>query len=102
MLIVFTTCGSVDEADRLAKEAVSRKLAGCVQILPAVKSVYEWEGKIESDEECLLLIKTDAEHYPKLEEFINTEHSYETPEIAAVSASRVSDKYNKWLKEVLG
>ena len=58
MLIVFTTTANNDEAEILARKLVGQKLAGCVQIVPRITSFYQWEGKIQKDEECLLLIKT--------------------------------------------
>ena len=102
MLIVFTTCSASNEAGKLAKKAVDGKLAACVQILPSIESVYEWKGEIITEAECLLLFKTDAETYPRLEEFIKLEHSYEVPEIFAIESAEVSKEYSSWLRGVLG
>ncbi|MDH3492551.1 MAG: divalent-cation tolerance protein CutA [Acidobacteriota bacterium] len=101
MFIVLTTCGSRKEAERLAREAVSRKLAGCVQILPQIESFYEWKGKISNDKELLLVCKTTREKYPSLERFLSQEHSYDVPEIVAIESSKVSESYHEWLKGVL-
>ena len=101
MLIVFTTVPNLDEAQFLAEKAVKSRLAACVQILPQMSSVYVWEGKVRKEDELLLLIKTSAENYEELEALIIANHSYETPEIAAVNPERVSASYQKWLSEVL-
>lgn len=97
MLIVFTTVATTGEAEMLAERIVESKLAACVQILPRMKSVYVWEGKIQRDDEHLLLIKTLGEKFDALSEFIKTNHGYEVPEIVAVEAANVSDGYLAWL-----
>ncbi|HEV7644262.1 MAG TPA: divalent-cation tolerance protein CutA [Pyrinomonadaceae bacterium] len=98
MLIVFTTTPNKDEAEALARKLVEQKLAGCVQIVPRITSIYQWEGKIQKDEEYLLLIKTLPEKFADLEAFIKANHSYTLPEIAAVNAENVSKEYLEWLK----
>jgi periplasmic divalent cation tolerance protein len=100
-LIVLTTTPNIEEAENLARKIVAEKLAACVQVLPAMKSFYFWEGAVQADAEHLLLIKTLAEKYDELEKFIRTNHSYSVPEIAAVRAEKVSDDYFRWLKEYL-
>lgn len=102
MIIVFTTVPDEQQAEKLAREIVEARLAACVQILPRMTSVYVWEGKVQREGEHLLLIKTLAEKYDELEAFIKSKHSYETPEIVAIDAERVSDGYAKWLTDILG
>jgi len=97
MLIVLTTVLSLDDGDSLAKKILEKKLAACVQILPQMTSVYVWEGKLQKENERLLLIKTTMEKYDELEAFIVANHSYDVPEIIAIDAERVSDGYIKWL-----
>ena len=101
MFIVLTTCSTANESENLAEGAVAGKLAACVQILPKMTSVYFWEGKVQKDEEHLLLIKTVPEKYEELEAFINENHSYDVPEIVAVESSNVSSKYREWLEGCL-
>jgi periplasmic divalent cation tolerance protein len=100
MLIVFTTVSRAEEAEALARKIVEEKLAGCVQILPQMTSVYVWKGKVERENEHLLLIKTTNERYSELEEFITANHRYTVPEIVAVEASHVAEPYRKWLEEL--
>lgn len=101
MLVVLTTTPNLNEAESLASKIVEAKLAACVQVLPPMKSFYFWEGKVQSDSEHLLLIKTFAEKYGELENFIQTHHSYEVPEIIALSARQVSESYLNWAKNYL-
>src|SRR5688572_26209992 len=101
MIVVLTTTPNSEEAENLANEAVSEKLAACVQILPKMTSVYFWEGKIHKEDEQLLLIKTLPEKYKELEAFINEKHSYDVPEIVAIESSNVSSKYREWLENYL-
>jgi periplasmic divalent cation tolerance protein len=101
MLIVLTTTANEDEAGRLALAVIDSKLAACVQILPRMTSVYFWEGKIQSEHEHLLLIKTLDEKFDDLSAFIRKNHSYEVPEIVSIKADNVSDGYLKWMQEVI-
>ena len=101
MLIVLTTTSSTEEAESLATGLVESRLAACVQILPKMTSVYAWEGKVEKESEHLLLIKTLPEKYKAVEKYILARHSYDTPEIVAIDAEKVSDGYLKWLTDYL-
>jgi periplasmic divalent cation tolerance protein len=102
MLIVLTTTPDEKEGGRLAHRIVEEKLAACVQILPKITSVYLWEGKVQTEFEHLLLIKTLEEKFDELSEFIKKNHSYEVPEIVAISAEKVSEDYLNWIREVTG
>ena len=99
MLIVLTTTPTDREADELAAKIVEARLAACVQILPQMKSVYVWEGKLRLESEHLLLIKTLPENFDELSQFITANHSYDVPEIVAIEAERVSEPYLRWVVE---
>ncbi|MBL8124802.1 MAG: divalent-cation tolerance protein CutA [Pyrinomonadaceae bacterium] len=99
MLIVLTTTPTEEEAEQLASQMVEQKLAACVQVLPNIKSIYFWEGRIQKEGENLLLIKTLDDRYSDLEKFILEHHSYEIPEIVALNSEHVSGSYLKWLSE---
>jgi periplasmic divalent cation tolerance protein len=96
-LIVFCTCSNRDEALKLAQAIVTDAAAACVNIIPAVESVYRWQGKIETAQEVLLLIKTTQSQFGALRDFILNLHSYDTPEVIAVSVVDGSAKYLAWL-----
>ncbi len=100
MIIVFTTIPNIEEAENLARKIVEVKLAACVQVLPQMKSFYFWEGKVQNDSEYLLLIKTLETKFPALEKFIEEHHSYDVPEIVALSAKQVSESYLKWMNDI--
>jgi periplasmic divalent cation tolerance protein len=96
-LIVFCACQDEAEATRLADALVEERLAACVNILPGIRSVYRWQGKVEHASEVLLLAKTAAESFNALQEKLTALHSYDTPEILAVPVSAGTDKYLAWL-----
>lgn len=98
MIIVLTTAPNIEEAEALAEKIVLAKLAGCVQVLPQMTSLYFWEGRIQKDLEHLLLIKTLTVKFEELESFIKSSHSYSVPEIVAIDTEKVSVDYLKWLK----
>lgn len=101
MLIVFTTTPNIKEAESLARQIVEAKLAACVQVLPQMKSFYFWENEIQAESEHLLLIKTLEEKYGELEKFIKANHSYDVPEIVAISSEKVSGDYFDWMNNYL-
>jgi len=101
VLCVFTTTASEEEARAISQRLVSARLAGCVQVIGPIHSTYRWEGKMEQAQEWLCLAKTDAEHYPSVEEAIREVHSYDVPEIVAVPAAHVDARYRNWLTATL-
>ncbi|MCE5228033.1 divalent-cation tolerance protein CutA [bacterium] len=96
-IVVMTTFDNADAANALARQIVENRLAACVQVLPPMTSTYRWQSKIETAQEYLALIKTRRDHWPALEQFIREHHPYETPEILAIPAVEISDRYQKWL-----
>ncbi len=95
--IVFTTCPNAEVADTIAHELVKRGLAACVNILPSIRSVYTWKGKVETASEHLLLVKSHGRQYKAIEARIRELHPYELPEIIAVPIAGGLDKYLGWL-----
>ena len=101
MLVVLTTTPNIEEAESLAEKIVEAKLAACVQVLPEMKSFYFWKGGVQKQPEHLLLIKTLPEKYDLLQNFIFENHSYDVPEIIALTPSEVSETYRDWLNDYL-
>ncbi len=101
-LQVITTVARRDEAERIAVELVSARLAGCVQIVGPIKSIYQWEGAVETAEEWQCLIKTRQDRFAEVEQAIVRVHPYETPEILATPVAIGSRKYLEWLEKELG
>lgn len=98
---VMTTAETKEQAQSIARYLVEEKLAACVQITGAAFSTYRWAGKIETTREYLCLIKTRKDLFTRVESAIKKLHSYETPEIIAISIINGSKEYLKWLDESL-
>jgi periplasmic divalent cation tolerance protein len=81
----------------LAKQLVTEKLAACVNILPNLTSIYQWQGNIETANEYLLMIKTKVDQYQAIENWIKANHPYELPEIIAVSIEHGLPEYLQWI-----
>jgi len=97
VLIVLTNCPDEDVADRLARTLVEQKLAACVNRLPAVNSVYRWQGSVERAVEVPLLIKSTRERLPEIQEAIRALHPYEVPEIVAIPVVAGLPAYLRWV-----
>jgi periplasmic divalent cation tolerance protein len=95
--VVLTTCGSPEEARRIAHELVERRLAACVNIVPQIESVYRWKGEVESATEWLLLIKTTAGAFELLRDAIVKLHSYAVPECIEIAIEDGSPAYLEWI-----
>lgn len=98
-LLVLTTCGSPEDADRLAKLLVEQRLAACVNALGNVTSTYRWQGQVQQDRETLLVIKTTESRYPALEQAIRAHSTYDLPEVVAIPVPIGSPPYLAWLHE---
>jgi len=96
-LLVFTTLPSADKAAELAKALVEERLAACANLLPAIRSIYRWQGKLQDENEVLLLLKTRAEHLERLKLRILELHPYEVPEVLAVPVESGYQPYLEWL-----
>jgi periplasmic divalent cation tolerance protein len=99
--IVLTTAATADEAERLARVLVEERLAACATLVPSVRSIYRWQGKIEDASETLLLIKTAAEQLPTLQARLAALHSYQMPEFLVLSVEAGTQGYLEWLAENL-
>jgi periplasmic divalent cation tolerance protein len=95
--IVLTTCGSEEEANRIAYSLVDNRLAACVNVISQVKSIYRWQDKVESSWEWVLLVKTTVENFPEVRDAIRGLHSYELPECVAVAIDDGSAAYLEWI-----
>lgn len=98
---MFVTAPNTEVAQQIAQGLVSQKLAACVNILPGISSVYEWEGKVETETELLLMIKTRTTVVPELTEFVHKSHPYDTPEVIATSIEQGSQKYLDWIGQTV-
>jgi len=95
--IIFCTCPDQDTAEKIARLLVANNQAACVNILPAITSIYRWQGQLESAQEHLLLIKAHKDRYPAIETALRAHHPYELPEIIAVPIDRGLPEYLNWI-----
>lgn len=99
-VIVFITAPGEDEAVKIGRTLVEEKLAGCVNIIKGVRSIYSWQGRIEDEKEVLMIVKTKKELFDELEKTVKLLHSYTVPEITGIKINKGSEDYLKWLNEV--
>jgi periplasmic divalent cation tolerance protein len=100
-ILVFSTCETEEEAARLARTLVEKKLAACVNILPGARSIYRWQGKVEDAKEFLLTIKSRRDLFDQLRAELEHMHSYEVPEAIAIPIVDASERYLKWIEGAL-
>ena len=98
-LLVLTTCASAEDADRLAASLVEQRLAACVNALGQVQSTYRWQGRVEREQESLLVIKTTEARLAEIEKVIRERSSYEVPEVLAIPVHGGSAAYLGWLAD---
>ena len=94
--VVLTTAGSKEEAQKIARALVERRLAACVNVV-AIESVYRWTDKVENAQEWLLLVKTTAGAFDDVDTAIRELHSYELPECLLLPIEAGSEEYLEWI-----
>ena len=94
--LVMTACGSQEDAKSMARHLVEEHLAACVNYLP-MHSIYRWQGKVQAEDEWLLLIKTQLQLAAKIQNRIKALHSYEVPEIIVLPIQEGEADYLNWL-----
>lgn len=99
--IALTTCPDSKVASSLAHTIVEQQLAACVNIIPGIQSVYQWQGEIETDNELLLVMKTNKQTLKTLELFIMQQHPYETPEFICINIESGAQAYLDWITSSL-
>jgi len=100
-VVVLSTVASAEDAERLARALVERRLAACVNVVPGLTSIYRWEGQVRKDEERLLVIKTRAELFEDLRTVLVELHPYELPEVIALPVADGHGPYLSWVDESL-
>ena len=97
--LILTTAPSHSEARKIARALVEKKLAACVNIVPKVESIYRWQGKVETAQEWMLVIKTSQKRAKAVEETIKELHSYDLPECISVVIDGGTKEYLQWLSD---
>jgi len=98
-LVVLSTFPSADKAAEVARALVDAKLAACVNIVPAIRSIYRWQGAVSDDAETLAIIKTTTERYAALAELLTSLHPYDVPEMLALPVAAGHAPYLAWLAD---
>jgi len=96
-VIILTTASAAEEGRSIANTLVEKQLAACVNIIPKISSVYRWEGKIQSETEVLLLIKTTKDLEAEVYREVQAVHSYDTPELITLPITNGSETYLDWM-----
>lgn len=96
---MFVTTASEEEAVRIARALVEAGLAACANIVPQVRSIFRWEGEVTEEREVLVILKSRADLFAKMEEAIKKMHSYSVPEIIALPIVAGSQAYLGWIQD---
>ncbi len=97
--LVYVTTSSEMEATKIASTVISDRLAACANILGPVKSMYWWDGSVQTDQECSMLLKTRKDLFSRLEQKIRTLHSYDCPCIVALPLENGNASFLQWLSD---
>jgi periplasmic divalent cation tolerance protein len=95
--LVLTTFANAEDAAKAVRTLVDEKIIACGTILPGARSIYRWKDAVEDAEEAVVLLKTSAERFPRLEQRLREIHPYETPEIVALDPTAVAKAYADWV-----
>jgi periplasmic divalent cation tolerance protein len=100
-IVVLSTFASAEDAQRVARALVEKKLAACVNVIPGIRSIYRWEETIEDEEEVLIVIKSSRALIQELTDEIERLHSYEVPEVIALPVVDGAERYLAWMNREL-
>ena len=98
--VVVTSVGTEQQAVEISEELVAKRLATCVNIVPCLRSIYRWKGKVCEDTEYLLMIKTRRSLFPAVSEAIRDIHSYELPEVLEFPVGNAEPHFHRWVVEM--
>lgn len=96
-LVVLCTVPTAELAAELARTLVEARLAACGNVVPGLRSIYRWQGKVEDEPEVLLILKTTRERLPELRDELLKRHPYQVPEVLALPVEAGSAAYLEWL-----
>lgn len=99
--LVMTSVGTEQQAVEISEELISRRLATCINIVPCLRSIYRWKGKVCEDTEYLLMIKTPEKLFADVSSAIREFHSYELPEILALPVSAAESNFHQWVLQMV-
>ena len=97
ILVVLVTAPSAEKAAELARQLVEERLAACGNVLPGIRSIYRWEGKVQDEPEALLVLKTHRDRFEALRNRVLALHPYQVPEVIALPVEAGSAGYLAWV-----
>lgn len=97
-IVVFITCASKEEADRIASALVAERYAACANMIDKVRSIFRWQDRVEDSDEVLLVLKSKAALFNQIEKTVKEIHSYDLPEIIALPIIKGSKDYLEWIE----
>ena len=100
-IVIISTAATTDQASRIGQTLLEENLIACVNIIPGVKSLYRWQGKIQQDDEVVMLMKTLKDKQVAVFERIKELHDYDVPEIIALALDSIDSDYFDWLSKVI-
>lgn len=101
-VVVLMTASSAEEAASISRALVDERLVACCNVIPAIRSIYRWEGKVCDEQEVMVIAKTRASVFDRLVVRVKELHSYDVPEIIALPIAAGSESYMKWIEENVG
>jgi periplasmic divalent cation tolerance protein len=99
--MIFVTAASEQEAASIGRALVEEGLAACANIIPQIRSIYQWKGEIWDERETLIIIKSREELFDRIRSRVKELHSYEVPEITAINLDRGDSAYVQWIESVI-
>ena len=101
IILIMTSVGTEQQAVEISEELIARRLATCINIVPCLRSIYRWKGKICEDTEHLLLIKTPQRLFDEVSAAIREFHSYELPEILGFPITNAETNFHEWVLKMV-
>ncbi|HYO67176.1 MAG TPA: divalent-cation tolerance protein CutA [Archangium sp.] len=98
-ILVMVTAPTADKAAELARTLVEEGLAACGNVVPGLRSIYRWEGKVHDEPEALLILKTRASHFEALRERVVQVHPYQCPEVLRLDVAEGHAPYLQWIRD---
>jgi periplasmic divalent cation tolerance protein len=100
-IVILSTTSNAEEATTIAQKLVADRLVACVNIIPGIQSIYWWNNAVQTDQEVLMVMKTEKSRYQDVEQAIKSLHSYDVPEIISLPLENGFEGYLKWIENAV-
>ena len=98
-IVILVTAKDEAQANKIVEKLVEEKLIACANIVPGIRSIFRWQGKVDRADEVLLVLKSRRRHFPAIVKAVKALHSYDVPEVIALPIVEGNKDYLKWLRE---